>query len=252
MTVVSGTAGGRGALRISITAVFTALIAAATMIFSIYVPATRGYFNIGETMVYTTALLFGPLVGAVAGGVGSAISDLLLGYYQYALGTLIIKAAEGAIVGYLGSYLYRLKADANWKIASALIGIVAAVLVGFIGATYYTGPTQASIGIPGSVQTTLTVEVPIALWILLAVLIFIVIVSLGFSSQPQSVVMVLGILAGGTEMVLGYFLYEMGVLGLGWAALAEIPFNLGQVSVGLLISIPLVRAIWRRIPRFRA
>jgi uncharacterized membrane protein len=242
----------RSAFRASITAVFTALVAAATMVFSIYVPATRGYFNIGETMVYTTALLFGPLVGAVAGGLGSMISDLLLGYSQYALGTLIIKAAEGAIVGYLGSRIYKLSKGANWKIMSTLIAIVAAMLVGVVGATYYTGPTEASIGFPGTAQTTIAFEVPVTLWIILGILLFIVVASLGFSSEPQFSLSVLAIMIGGAEMVLGYFLYEMNVLGLGWAALAEVPFNVGQVSVGLLVSIPLVRAIRKRMPRFEA
>ncbi len=250
MTAGSHFPPARSALRASITAVFTALVAAATMVFSIYVPATRGYFNIGETMVYTTALLFGPLIGAVAGGLGSMISDLLLGYSQYAPGTLVIKAAEGAIVGYLGSRLFKLKPGANWKLASTFVAIAAAVLVGSIGATYYVGPTEASIGFPGAAQTTVAVIVPAMLWIVLAALIFIVIVWLGFSSEPQSSLVVLGILAGGAEMVLGYFLYEMSALGLGWAALAEVPFNLGQVSVGLLVSIPLVRAIRNRMPRF--
>ena len=247
----------RSAFRASITAVFTALVAAATMVFSIYVPATRGYFNIGETMVYTTALLFGPLIGAVAGGLGSMISDLLLGYSQYAAGTLIIKGLEGAMVGYLGGRLYKLSKGklskgANWKIVSTLIAIVAAVLVGTVGATYYAGPTEASIGFPGTAQMTIAFEVPVAIWIILGALLFIVIASLGFSSEPQFSLLVLAILIGGAEMVLGYFLYEMNALGLGWAALAEVPFNVGQVSVGLLVSIPLVRAIRKRMPRFEA
>jgi uncharacterized membrane protein len=249
MTVIPVGTAGRPALKASITAVFTALIAAATMVFSIYVPATRGYFNIGETMVYTTALLFGPIIGAVAGGVGSMISDFMLGYPQYAFGTLIIKAAEGAIVGYLGSRVFKVKTGANWKIASSLIAILVGEFVGSIGATYYAGPTEASIGFPGAAQTMVTVEVPVAFWVLLAVLISVLIVSLGSSGQPRFSLLVIAVLAGGAEMVLGYFLYEMDVLGMGWAALAEVPFNLGQVSVGLLVSIPLVRAVWKRMPR---
>ncbi len=203
-------------------------------------------------MVYTTALLFGPLIGGVAGGLGSMISDIILGYSQYAPGTLIIKAAEGAIVGYLGSRFLKLKAGANWKITTTSVAIVAAVLVGSIGVTYYVGPTEASFGFPGGAQTTFAVEVPAILWIGLAALIFVMVLSLGFSGEPQRSLSVLGILAGGAEMVLGYFLYEMNVLGLGWAALAEVPFNLGQVSVGLLVSIPLVRAIRKRMPRLEA
>jgi uncharacterized membrane protein len=252
MSATSASAGARTALRASITAVFTALVAAATMVFSIYIPATRGYFNIGETMVYTTALLFGPSIGAVAGGLGSMIADLLLGFPHYAPGTVIIKAVEAAIVGYLGSRIYKVKATANLKIGSTLIAIIAAVLVGSIGATYYAGPAEASVGLPWVAQTTVTVEVPVALWFLLALLIFIIVASLGFSSQPQFSLLVLAVLCGGAEMVLGYFLYEIGVLGFGWAALAEVPFNVGQASVGMLVSIPLVRAISKRMPRFKA
>lgn len=240
----------RSAVGVSITAVFTALVAAATMVFSIYIPATRGYFNIGETMVYTTALLFGPSVGAIAGGVGSMIADLLLGFPHYAPGTLIIKAGEGAIVGYLGNRIYRLKAGANLKLSSTLMATAAAVLVGSIGATYYAGPAEASIGFPSAGQTIISIEVPVVFWLLLAILIFIVVASLGFSSQPQFSLLTLAVLCGGAEMVLGYFLYQVGVLGFGWAALAEVPFNVGQASVGLIVSLPLVRAVWKRMPRF--
>lgn len=115
----------RKVFRVSVTAVFTALIAAATMVFSIYVPATRGYFNIGETMVYTTALLFGPLIGGLAGGVGSMISDIMLNFPQYAPGTLVIKATEGVIVGYLGNRLFSIRPKMNWKIISILTGLLA-------------------------------------------------------------------------------------------------------------------------------
>jgi uncharacterized membrane protein len=237
----------RPTLTISVTAVFTALVAAATMVFSIYVPATRGYFNIGETMVYTTALLFGPLIGAVAGGIGSMISDLLLGYSQYAPGTLIIKAAEGGIVGYLGMRLYRLTARPNWKIVSTLVAIAAASLIGSIGATYYAGPTEVTLGLPYLGTTTIAGTVPVAFWLVMAALIFILTASLGFTSEPQLSLAVLAILLGGAVMVLGYFIYEFELLGIGWAALAEVPFNIGQVAVGLLVSIPLVRAIRKRM-----
>lgn len=240
-----------GAITTSIAAVFTALVAASTMIFSIYVPATRGYFNIGETMVYTCALLFGPLIGAVAGGIGSMISDVLLGYSQYAPGTLIIKAVEGAIVGFLGTRVYETKTSSELKIISVCLATLVALLVGFVGVTYYVGPAEASIGFPGAPQMIIAIDVPAALWVVLAALIFVVIASLGLGSKPQSPLLVLAVLAGGTEMVLGYFVYEMNVLGLGWAALAEVPFNIGQVLVGLLVSIPLVRAVRTRMPPFR-
>ncbi|MCE4620798.1 MAG: ECF transporter S component, partial [Desulfurococcales archaeon] len=71
-------------------AVFIALVFAATLI-AVSTPVTNGYFNLGESMVYTAALLGGTLVGTIAGGIGSAMADLYLGYSHYAPGTLIIK-----------------------------------------------------------------------------------------------------------------------------------------------------------------
>jgi uncharacterized membrane protein len=70
--------------QIALTVVFTALVTAATMVLSVYFPLTRGYFNLGETMVYLSALVGGPFVGAFAGGVGSALADILLGYNAFA------------------------------------------------------------------------------------------------------------------------------------------------------------------------
>src|SRR3972149_6795841 len=86
---------------LAMAAVFTALTCVVTMIFSIYVPATNGFFNVGESMVFLSALLFGPIVGAFSGGVGSMLADLLLGFPHYAPATLVVKACEGAVVGTL-------------------------------------------------------------------------------------------------------------------------------------------------------
>ena len=69
------------AFRITVAAVFAALVFVVTsQIPPIPIPATSGYFNIGETTIYIAALVFGPLVGALAGGIGSALSDIYLGY----------------------------------------------------------------------------------------------------------------------------------------------------------------------------
>ena len=41
--------------------------------------------------------MLGPIYGAFAGGVGSALADLLAGYPHYIVGTLIIKALMAVI-----------------------------------------------------------------------------------------------------------------------------------------------------------
>lgn len=86
-------------LSLSLIGIFGALTCVITMIISIPVPATQGYINIGDAMVMLAALLFGPVVGGLAGGIGSALADLFLGYVMYAPATLVIKGLEGLVVG---------------------------------------------------------------------------------------------------------------------------------------------------------
>jgi uncharacterized membrane protein len=86
-------------LSLSIVGIFSALICILTMIISIPIPVTQGFINIGDAGVMITGLLFGPLIGGIAGGIGSSLADLFLGYTIYAPATLIIKGLEGFVVG---------------------------------------------------------------------------------------------------------------------------------------------------------
>ena len=60
--------------------VMAALVAVATFLVQIPIPATKGYLNFGDIMIFISAFTFGPIVGGFAGGVGSAISDIASGY----------------------------------------------------------------------------------------------------------------------------------------------------------------------------
>jgi uncharacterized membrane protein len=77
---------------------FIALVAVSTMIIRIPIPQTTGYMNLGDSMVLLSASFFGPVGGFIAGGIGSALADILGGYPQWALWTLIIKGIEALIV----------------------------------------------------------------------------------------------------------------------------------------------------------
>jgi uncharacterized membrane protein len=167
-------------VQIAAAALFASLVFVVTYaIPPITIPATSGYFNVGETVIYTAALIFGSLVGALAGGIGAALADALLAP-QFAVGTLIIKGLEGAIVGFLPSRLHK------------------------------------------------------------------VIIN-------RSIVATVAVVAGGFEMVLGYFLYEQIVLGYPLAAaLVEVPFNLVQMSVGLAVAIPVVHAVRQVVPQLKS
>ena len=61
------------------TALMAALACVATMVIRVPSP-TGGYMNLGDTVVLLGAFLLGPWYGALAGGIGSALADVLSGY----------------------------------------------------------------------------------------------------------------------------------------------------------------------------
>lgn len=85
---------------------FAALTAVATMLAFPVPSMTNGYVNAGDALVIISAFLLGPYYGAIAAGIGSAITDLAYGYFIYAPATLIIKGlmalAAGTILLRLG------------------------------------------------------------------------------------------------------------------------------------------------------
>jgi len=241
---MAGTRRGRTVQSIAVLGVFTALTTAATMFLSVSIPVTKGYFNIGETMVYTSALLFGPFIGAFTGGVGSMLADLFLGYVIYAPATLVVKGLEGFLVGFLGSKR-PFKSEAAWRAFSLISGAALAVVVGYVGLTLYSGSLEATWGFGPWTVTSAGPEVPGAFWIGLAAACFVLVSYAGFKIDPGVGWVVIAVLIGGLEMVSGYFIYEQAVLG--YYALAEVPINIGQASIGLLVSVPLTKAVKRAI-----
>jgi uncharacterized membrane protein len=73
------------------------------MVIAFPLPATNGFINIGDAVVMLTGLLFGPIIGGIAGGVGSSLADLFLGFPIYAPATLVIKGLEGFFVGLIAN-----------------------------------------------------------------------------------------------------------------------------------------------------
>jgi len=233
--------------NLAVTAVFTALVCVVTMVFSIYVPATEGFFNIGESMVFLSALLFGPLVGAFAGGVGSMLADLLLGYPHYAPATLIIKGCEGAIVGMLKKRNPQLSSKLHWKFFTIVLGIVAGFLLGWVGTTYYSGDVKLTLG-----SGEFMFFVPVEFWVLLGIITASSVAALGVLADPQFGWTVFSVIAGGFVMVLGYFLYQRFLIyplfNIEVVAIAEIPVNIGQMIIGATAALPIAKIVWRVLP----
>lgn len=224
------------ARRIPLMAFYVALVTVATIAFTVYVPATRGYFNIGEAAIYAVALLSGRYFGAVAGGMGSALADLLLGYYIFAPATLVVKGLEGGILGYLAEKRPALSRG-RWVALSLILGGGLFASVFFIGSTFYSGTVE--LNLLGLWPTTL--EVSPLLWGGIAVLSASLVIVAGLISGPEVGWLILSAVAAGMVMVTGYFLYEQLILGL--AAVVEVPFNLGQVLVGILIAVPVYKSL---------
>jgi uncharacterized membrane protein len=76
-----------------------ALVMVGTMIIQVPTPA-KGYIHIGDSLVYLSGVLLGPLLGALAAAVGSTLADLFSGYSIYAPATFVIKGLDALIVGY--------------------------------------------------------------------------------------------------------------------------------------------------------
>ncbi|MEM3458606.1 MAG: ECF transporter S component [Candidatus Bathyarchaeia archaeon] len=236
---------------LAVTAVFTALVCVVTILFSIYVPATEGFFNIGESMVFLSALLFGPFVGAFAGGVGSMLADLILGYPHYAPATLIIKACEGAVVGTLKRKNPSFCTKIQWKFLTLALGIVAGFLLGWVGTTRYSGDVELTLG-----WGTFAFYVPPEVWITLGIITALAIAALGLLTDPEFGWMIFSVIVGGFVMVLGYFLYQMFLIyplfQIEVVAITEIPVNIGQMLIGLIVAIPVAKIVLRRLPQLKS
>jgi len=227
---------------VAMTAVFISLVFVFTIIVTIAIPATKGFWNVGEAGVYIAAILAGPIIGAVAGGIGSALADIVLGYAIYAPGTLIIKGSEGFIVG----GLYKILGDK--ETGRRDIPMTLAVLI------CCSGLLSGMLYIYGSRVGVITVELPLALFdtsiilqihyiLLLLVVILITIISvLLLVFGGKRMIMIYSCLVGGFVMVLGYFLYETLLVG-GEVALVEVVPNFIQVIMGILIAIPVIEKL---------
>jgi uncharacterized membrane protein len=123
-------------------AVMAALVCVTTMLIQVPIPATEGFFNIGDAMIMVAALTGGPIVGAFAGGVGSSLADLLGGWYVWVIPTLLIKGTEGFLAGWM---LNRGKQNVQHVVLAWIVGGLAMVFGYFIVQIYLYGFSAAVV-----------------------------------------------------------------------------------------------------------
>lgn len=154
-------------IPVSLVAIMSTLVTVGTLIFRIPNPM-GGYFNVGDVMIFVAALTFGPFVGGVAGGLGSAVADVI-GFPLFAVPTLVIKGVEGLFAGLITN-----KKDVYRD--------------------------------------------------------------------------VLAVVVAGIEMIVGYFLVELYLWGIG-GALTEVPANIAQILIGGLVGVPVALVLRKRLPQ---
>lgn len=136
--------------RLVLAALMAALTCVATNIV-IPVPMVHGYVNLGDCLVLLSAFLLGPVYGAVAAGIGSALADVFLGYLSYAPGTLFIKALMAVIAG----LICRTMDKRTGTLVASLVAAVAAELIMIGGYFLYEAfllgyGTAAATSLPGN------------------------------------------------------------------------------------------------------
>ncbi|MCI6926921.1 MULTISPECIES: ECF transporter S component [Butyricicoccus] len=131
------------------TAVMAALICVMTMV--VQIPIPLGYAHLGDAFILLTVLFVGKRSGIWAGGIGSALADLLTGFTGWVIPTFIIKSLMALFVGKIA---YNKDGTCTLFSARALIACVVGMVwmvVGYTvaGAILYGGIAQGLASTPG-------------------------------------------------------------------------------------------------------
>ena len=87
-------------LDVALTGVFTALVFVMTMFVQVQIiPAQGGLVHLGNVPLFFAAAFFGKKVGALCGGLGMALSDLVTPWQIYAPISLIVVGLMGLVFG---------------------------------------------------------------------------------------------------------------------------------------------------------
>lgn len=137
--------------KIIVTALFAALACAATMSIRIPTPGTGGYIHPGDAIVILSGVILGPGWGLLAAGIGSALADLLGGYFIYVPITFAVK---GIIAFTAGSIYLRLGRTPKSRMMAVVLGGAADIL--FVAGGYFLceiplyGVSAAAASIPAN------------------------------------------------------------------------------------------------------
>ena len=133
---------------IGLVAVLIALTTVLTVVPPKFLTTAKGYFNLSDVMITFSSLIFGPWVGMITGGVGTALADLYVGFAPFAPLSFIAHGTEGFLIGWLG----RGQRSVGRMILAWFVGSVAMVTIYFVGeGLFYTGWAPAVGEVPVNV-----------------------------------------------------------------------------------------------------
>lgn len=114
------------------TALFAALACVATMSIRIPTPGTGGYIHPGDAIVILSGIILGPVYGFLAAGIGSALSDLIGGYFVYVPITFVIKG----LVALVSALIYqKMCHSAKTRYLAVILGGVTDIV--FVAGGYF-------------------------------------------------------------------------------------------------------------------
>ena len=112
--------------QIVMTALFAALACVATMSIRIPTPGTGGYIHPGDAIVILSGVILGPVWGLLAAGIGSALADLLGGYFIYVPITFAVK---GLIAFIAGMIYHKLGKTSKTQYTAVILGGITDIIL---------------------------------------------------------------------------------------------------------------------------
>ena len=109
--------------RLVLAALMAALTYVGTMIIKIPTP-TNGYIHPGDGFVLLSGVLLGPVWGSLAAAIGSAMSDLIAGYFVYVPATFLIKGATALVASLIFKSLTKIFENKKNVIKIVIAGII--------------------------------------------------------------------------------------------------------------------------------
>lgn len=218
------------------TALMTAFVFITTSVIKIPIPFTNGYIHAGDTAIFLGGILLGPVHGAIAAGIGSAMADLLGGYAHWAIPTLLIKGLMGFIIGYFSSEKRNQK---RVLIGTSVLWLSA--LLTFI----YTAANTSGATIMKNVEGAFTLEMASEIvrslnsQLLLVAIGFPLLSFLLFRLKDRygiTLSQLVGMIVAGIWMVLGYYVASGIMYGNFLAPIFSVPWNIVQFGIGGILA----------------